>query len=387
MIANRNNLSLVILAAAHGANHFYQLLLPTAVLQIASEYELSHFMIGALLFSFNISYAVLQIPFGYLSERMDRKKILVFGQVLTSLPFLLIGFTDNLWLLGLLLFLSGVGGGAHHPNGVPLVGMLFEKKKGQAMGFHQAGGSIGSVLSPLIAGLTITLFDWRTTFILLSTPGPLLAIASWLFLEEPETSSQPQSQPQLQERKTKLYTQPVILIFAAAVYTLSLRGLDNFAIPFLVEGRGVPYLQASILFSFQKIAGIVSGPVCGRLSDVFGRKSVLSTLTLVQVTSLYALIFLSPDILFLPSIIFGFASFGLLATTDAFLSDITPTDTLGITFGLNYTANFVSAAAIPPILGKLIDNHGYINPFILLGALNLAGLIPLPKIRDVRKKP
>lgn len=382
-MANNNNLSLFVLSAAHGANHFYQLLLPVAVLQIASEYGLSHFMIGTLMFSFNISYALLQLPFGYLSGRLGRKKILVFGLVLTSLPFLLIGFTDGLWVLGFLLFLSGIGGGAYHPNGNPLVGVLFKENKGKAMGFHQAGGSIGSVVSPLIAGLAITLFDWRTTFIALSMLGPILAILLWFFLEEPEILSKPQQQ----KRKPTFYSQPIIFIIASTLYSLSLRGLDAFAIPFLVEERGTLYLQASILFSLQKIAGIISGPICGHLSDIFSRKIILSTLALIQVVSLYTLTIIPLEALFFPSIVFGFASIGLLAVVDTFLSDITPIDSLGTIFGLHYTITFMSAAAIPPIFGGLIDNYGYVYPFILLGAVTLAGLIPLLKVKDVKKIP
>jgi MFS family permease len=63
-----NSRSLIVLSATHGTNHFYQLLLPVAVWQIAEEFNLSHFLIGSLIFAYTISYALLQIPFGYLAS-------------------------------------------------------------------------------------------------------------------------------------------------------------------------------------------------------------------------------------------------------------------------------------------------------------------------------
>jgi MFS family permease len=83
----------------------------------------------------------------------------------------------------------------------------------------------------------------------------------------------------------------------------------------------------------------------------------------IQIISLFAIILLSPAVLALPSIVFGFSSFGLLAVSDAFLSDITPIRSLGKIFGLNFTVNFISAAILPLIFGSLIDIFGYNNPF------------------------
>ncbi len=370
-----NSCSLIILSAAHGVNHFYQLLLPVAVLQIAKEFNLSHFLIGSLIFSYTISYALLQVPFGYLSYRYTRKRIIAIGLLVSSMPFILMSFSENVGVIGVLLFLSGIGGAAYHPNGNPLVGVLFPLKRGQAMGFHQIGGSIGSVLSPLIAGLVITFFNWRTAFVMLAVVGPLLAFIVQQYLKEPEMRQEEQSIGHFNR-------EPIILIIGSALYSLALRGLDAFAIPLLVEGRNLAFLDASVLFSLQKAAGIISAPVCGRISDKTSRKVIISVLTIIQISSLFTIILLPPLFLALSSIIFGFSSFGLLAVSDAFLSDITPIRSLGKVFGLNFTVNFLSAAILPLIFGGLIDNFGYNTPFFLLGLFTVTGLIPLSTITE-----
>lgn len=172
------------------------------------------------------------------------------------------------------------------------------------------------------------------------------------------------------------------LIVASALYSLALRGLDAFAIPLLVEVRGLSFLDASFLFSVQKGAGIISAPICGQVSDTIGRKVIISGLTVIQIISLFAIILLPPAVLALPSIVFGFSSFGLLAVSDAFLSAIIPIRSLGKIFGLNFTVNFLLAAILPLIFGSLIDSFGYNNPFFVIGLFALTGLIPLYNIAE-----
>lgn len=79
----------------------------------------------------------------------------------------------------------------------------------------------------------------------------------------------------------KFDSEPVYLIIASALYSLALRGVAAFALPLLVKGWGLSFLDASFLFSIQKGAGIISAPICGRVSDTTGRKVIISGLTAI----------------------------------------------------------------------------------------------------------
>lgn len=378
-VEKRVNLSLALISLNHGMNHLHQLLLPVLLPKITSEYNLSNFVVGILLSCFNLSYSLFQTPVGYLSKKFKRKNLLALGLVVSSLAFLFIGFVDNIIVLALLFLLAGLGGSTHHPTGMPLISEMFKEKRGQASGFHQTGGALGSFVGPLIAGSVAVALNWKSTLIVLSIPGFVLAFILWWLLLEPKRVFVKEKR----EDDRRLYRPVLLLIGAGVFYTVALRGVNSFANQYFVYGRGIASLaEASFLFSMLQVAGLFSGPFSGRLSDKFGRGKVLVALILVQSASLYALLAASPSLLIVPCLVFGFASFGLLAITDAYLTDITPKKYVDTVFGLHYTISFSVGAIVPPILGRIIDLYGFSVGFSILGLVVPLGIILLTRIKN-----
>jgi MFS family permease len=79
---------------------------------------------------------------------------------------------------------------------------------------------------------------------------------------------------------------------------------------------------------------------------------------------------------------FGFTIFGLLAITDAYLSEITPEASLRSMIGLNLSIGFIVGTIIPPILGNMIDLYGFTASFTVLSVISVFGLFPLNRIRE-----
>jgi len=373
-LEKHRSLYLALLSTSHGMNHVYQLLIPVVIPRITAEYRLSNFMAGILVACFSLSYSLLQVLFGYLSRIYGRKNLLIFGFVLTSMSFLTIGFVDNLMMFALLLFLAGIGGSTYHPNGMPFLSEFYGENRGQASGFHQTGGASGSFIAPLVIGALVLGFDWRLTVTTLSIPGIVLAIALWLLLAEPKRRiREKESEQQSKENMTvnlRLYGPSLVFIVAAMIYVVGLRGIDAFANQYFTYGRQIKNIaEASLLFSMLKVAGLFSGPLSGKFSDIFGRKKVLIVLVVVESVSLCTLTIVPLSILIIPCILFGFASFGLLAITDAFLADITPKEHMATVFGLNFTVSFITSAIIPPILGGIFDLYGFGVGFMTLSAI------------------
>jgi len=313
---------------------------------------------------------------------------LVLGFIITSLSFLAIGFVENIMMLSLLFFLAGIGGSTYHPNGMPFLSEFYEENRGQASGFHQTGGASGSFIAPLVIGALVSGFDWRLTVTTLSIPGIILAIALWLLLVEPkrkinEKESEQQSKGNM-KINVRLYGPSFAFIVAAMIYVVGLRGIDAFANQYFTYGRNIKNIaEASFLFSMLKVAGLFSGPLSGKFSDILGRKRILFVLIVVESVSLYTFTIVPLNILIIPCIVFGFASFGLLAITDAFLADITPKEHMATVFGLNFTVSFITSAIIPPILGGIIDRYGF-----GVGFMTLSAIMPfsIPILLQIRSK-
>ncbi|MEM2094451.1 MAG: hypothetical protein QXI32_04050, partial [Candidatus Bathyarchaeia archaeon] len=86
-------------------------------------------------------------------------------------------------------------------------------------------------------------------------------------------------------------------------------------------------------------------------------------------------------------VINGFASFGLLATSDAFIVDITSPRLVGAAIGINLATSFAMSVIVPPILGNCIDKYGFDASFTLISVFSLLSLLPLDRLRGRYKKP
>jgi MFS family permease len=197
----------------------------------------------------------------------------------------------------------------------------------------------------------------------------------------------PQHSNKIRISNLETYGPAVLFIAAAFIYVLGLRGTDVFANEYFVIGRGIEIAEASLLFSLLKIAGLFSAPLCGKLSDTYGRKRVLITLVILESASLYAITATPTMLLAVPCIIFGFAAFGLLAVGEALLADITPENQRGTIFGINLTINFSPSIILTPVLFTIAQIYNFNLGLILLSALMPLSIPILLRIKTNHSQP
>lgn len=372
-----------LLAVSHGMNHVYQLLTP--VILPAMTMELGVFDAGLFLWSFVLSYSLLPAVSGHVSRQIGRRNLISLGFATTALCFLAIGLTNNVGFLALLFFVAGAGGSTYHPLGSPILAEAYPFSIGRTLGLHQTGGAVGSFIGPFVTGLLILGFGWRFALILLAIPGFVISGALWFSINpKQQTSEVRQEKDRNRVLNLKTYAPALVFIVASFVYVLGLRGTDVYANQYFTLGREIEIAEASFLFSMLKVAGLFSAPICGALSDKFGRKASLVILVVVESLSLFA-ITLSPTILLvIPCLIFGFASFGLLGVGEALLADVTPEKQRPTIFGINQTLSFSPQIFLVPLLLGMAGSFGYNSGLILL-----SGLMPLsiPLLLVVKTKP
>ncbi len=364
--------SLALISASHGLNHFYSLVPPMALPLFMSELGLSHYAAGLIVGAFGLSYALLQIPFGHASEGVGRKRIIAIGLLACSAGMALAGLSRDFWQLLIAHLLAGAGGATYHPAGISLVSDLFGRRKGEAMGYHQTGGAIGSFASPLLTGALMASHGWRAAFLAQSTYGVLMALILQLVLSEPagdRPGSIPKSRASLRD-----FGPALALVAAATIYLLGYRGLTAFAPAFFVEKRGLDIAGSAVMFSALQVAGIFGGPICGRLSDAIGRGRLLAALIAVQSALLFAITASWGWGLLIALLLYGFSIFGILAIQDAFVTELAPMAMRGALLGFYVASNFLTSAIVPPLAGGMIDLWGYEAAFFALSSLTLAGI-------------
>ncbi len=381
-----NNIPLTIISSSHGINHMLQLILPTMLPSLIADFQISLYTAGLLVSSFALPYALLQIPFGYLTDRKGRKKILVIGLFLYSFATLLGGLSQNSIQLGITQFLAGVCGATYHPSGISLLSFVVDRNKiGQAQGFHQSGGAIGSFIAPILAAYIGVMFNWRYSFILLSIFG-LITTAFILFgINEPKSTvheGDKSKSSEITHFDSKAIKLIILLFCFSFALVIAFRGLLSFLTTYATEKHALGLESAAQLLALLQLVGIFGSPIFGRISDAFGRRPTLAVLIICQAAFMYSLTYASIGILIILLGAMGLAVYGSLAVMDGWITAMNARAIVGTLLGFTLTASFLSGAVANPIVGFLADQHGFDIPFRMLA---LVGLLALPTLKLIKE--
>jgi MFS family permease len=131
---------------------------------------------GATLALFFVPFALLQAPFGSLSDRIGRFRPVVFGSVAYGVVTIGVGVAPTYPVAAALMVLVGVCGALMAPATLALVTDLVDPAaRGAAMGLFNVFGSLGFLTGFLVGGGATGAFGYRTAFLVVG--GLELAIA------------------------------------------------------------------------------------------------------------------------------------------------------------------------------------------------------------------
>jgi ACS family glucarate transporter-like MFS transporter len=173
--------------AAIAINYIDRTVLSAAAPKIQHEFGLSPVQMGVVLSAFFWSYALLQLPAGYLADRYGQKKTLglavVWWSIATALTGLATGFRS---LIGLRIAL-GIGEAAAYPSNAGIATKWFPRsERATVAGIFDSGSKFGGAVAlPLIAWL-LSLYGWKSTFAIIGSLGVVWGLVwLWMYRELP----------------------------------------------------------------------------------------------------------------------------------------------------------------------------------------------------------
>ncbi len=137
-------------------------LLPMRVLNLSGSVQ----DVGYLASAFALSYLLVQMPVGYLADRLGAKPFLVCGYLLCCVSGMVFCFADTPWLFFLGRLIQGAGEAPIWALGPALLSLAYPHAKGRVIGIYNASIHLGLTLGPLLGILLAANAGGRLPFLL-----------------------------------------------------------------------------------------------------------------------------------------------------------------------------------------------------------------------------
>ncbi|HSV55773.1 MAG TPA: MFS transporter, partial [Magnetospirillaceae bacterium] len=153
---------------------------------IQAEFNVDDSTVGAMMGLFTVAGAIMSLLWGYLSDKVSRKKLFVYAIALGEIPCALTAWSPTWEAFFVFRILTGIGVGAAFPLVFSILGDIYdERERPMAAAILTTAFGLGAIAGPLLGGFVGQYTGWRIPFIIAAVPNLPLVIAFWLLVPEP----------------------------------------------------------------------------------------------------------------------------------------------------------------------------------------------------------
>jgi MFS family permease len=383
---------------------------------IRAELSLTDIQISVLQgIGFTVIFALAGLPFGWLADRVNRRKLIASGIVLWSAATIACGLATGFWSFLAARAAVGAGEAALIPAATSLIIDMFPaRRRGTALGIFSLGATFGIGTAYFIGGLLLRFIEgghfdsapffgglssWRKLMILGGLPGFLLVIFV-LTIPEPARHHSSGLLP-LAEVKQRLLAHNWTVLRVAlvkAIVAIGDYGLIAWLPTLLQRAFGLSAPEAGGILALSiTTAGAIALLSGGAGSDWFARRWGTQS-RVVLLLGCYALtifgavaLFLAdtPQIIGLVLAIWAFGSVGGYVIGHLVMQESVPNEMRATTIALSLTLTALIGIGLGPTLVPIVAEHVYRSESALqpamattaLGAALVAFLLIWPPIR------
>jgi len=376
----------LLLASVLFINYVDRGVLPTAAQLMQEDLHLTASQLGLLGSSFFWTYAFIQIPIGWLAERVGAGRVLAAGLVIWAGATLMLGVSSAFPLLILWRMLLGIGESAGFPCVSKLLATAVPTASlGTANGIVGFAYLFGPAVGTYVGGLLMAQFGWRSAFIVFGALSLL-----WLYPWSKLAPTRPAAEPRRADAGPALLT----LLRCRAVWGTGLGHFSaNYAYYFvllwlpyyLVKERGYATAEMAKLAGAAYVITAVSALACGWATDRyiarggsanFSYKGIMLVAHAGAVLCMLAMAFgprpLAIVSIFLYQLLTGAASPGVYAIPQI----LGGAEATGRWIGIQNSLANLAGVVAPAVTGSIIDATGHFTAaFVLSAAVSLLGII------------
>jgi len=354
--------------------------------------NISDTALGSIASFYFFGYVIMQIPAGFLVDKIGKKTVLLPGFVVFALAALLISQASSISMIYTGSFLAGIGCGSFYGSAYSLTSQNIPKeKKSFSTAIVNSGSAVGSGFGMILSSFIVIQMNmpWQTMMYLSAFLIVCMTIAFALvirsnkeevaFLEsqaaaEEETTDQPKEKVSLSTLFSLRMLFTYVLYFATCyAYYMTVTWLPNF----LGTERGFQGVAIGFSSSLVAFASIPGALFFSRLADKYMHKKVTFIVILEVLAALMLLVTVqatNSTFLMIALILYGFL--GKLAVETiiiSWLGENAPKVGVGTTLGVFNFFGMMSSVIAPTLTGSISDATGskvmgfYIAIILLIG--------------------
>ena len=354
------------------------------------HFDLSDIGRGWVNSAFFWSYAVMQIPMGWIVDRFGVKRPYAISFAVWCVASAAIGLTSTLAGLIVMRLIVGAAEGVVVPATYRWIRGNFDPdRSGAALGFYALCSKLGPAISAPLAAWIIIRLDWRSMFILTGVIGavwlvPWLLVARDVPGERRQIAATAEPGASLRSILGNRFVLGTVLVYFCYDYFAFF--CMTWMPAYLVEQRGLS-LQQMGLYAFYSFAGIAlvafgAGWLADEIIRRIGRAVLVRKLFVLAGFAVASTIVLGARAHSLEVALFwnvaSLAGLGLATANNLALCSIMliPRTIVGRVKGIQNTAVAVSGIVAPLATGWLLHRTGsFVAPMALVFALMIVGAV------------
>lgn len=408
-----------VISACHAVQHVYLRLLPPLIPLLAADLGFALWKLGLLVGARSAADGLGQTPMGMLSDAHDRRLILSIGMAVMGGGFALFALapmlggavpafelagntvTGTFAVMFLAVVIAGAGSSAVHPTGYPLItANIAGEYKGRALGLWGSSARLGDATLPLLVGVLILVTVWEYIVLATGLLGIVYAAVLFVVLGREDFETAPPADEATDDGDgdgesiwsvdRRVYVYPVLAVFAFFGFrSIVTGGVTTFVPAFITEAYAYTFTLGGRVINAESIANFyytvllltagITQLAAGELVDRYDHRAVLLGFLSLAAIALAILAFAetSSAVLFLVLLFLGAGLWGLNPARDALISEITPANREGRTFGYLWTGTLLLGAIAPVVVGYIGDIASLRDGFQLLAAITVISILPI----------
>ena len=376
---------------------------------LKDEFGLDTVHEGLILSAFGWTYAAMQIPGGWLVDRVSPRVLYALALILWSAATFFMGFAGSFVLLFVLRLAVGALEAPAYPINNRVVTTWFpERERATAIGFYTSGQFVGlAFLTPVLAWLQHH-YGWHMVFVSTGLLGIVWGVVWFLVYREPrEFKGANEAEIELirqgggvvdlerrvTEKKAPFRWSDLGLVMSRrklwGVYlgqfclTSTLWFFLTWFPTYLVKYRGMDFIKSGFLASVPFLAAFIGVLCSGVLSDFLIRRGATVgmarklpiILGLLISTAMIGANFTDSTAWVIFFLAVAFFGNGLASITWSLVSTLAPVRLLGLTGGMfNFVGN-LSSICTPIVIGFLVTQDSFAPAIIYVSSLALLGAL------------